>query len=225
MRRFVLAAGLCSILGVALAWAADDKQADKKDSDKKWTFVDLQPKANQKLTETMSPNRADNDLAGLKAGEQTLEGVKFKIGAKLIILGSTQLPKLPKKVEGIAVDRKFAKLHLLHATQWYDNDEDAIIGEYVVTWEDDSSVTIPVVYGKDIRDWWYYEDTPEPTRGKVAWKGENEAAKALNAKVRLYLTTWENPKPEKKVKTIDMVATKEGTAAALFCVAMTAEEE
>ena len=157
----------------------------------------------------------------LPAGEQTLEGVKFKIGEGMIQLGSQTITDKPDKVEGIKVDKKFAKLHILHATG-YATDDDTVIGEYTVNWEDGTSVTIPIVFGKDVRDWWYYEDTPEPSRSKVAWKGDNDYAKSLNAKIRLYLTTWENPKPDKKITSIDYSTTKE-TICAPFCVAMSAE--
>ena len=37
-------------------------------------------------------------------------------------------------------------------------------------------------------------------------------------------TTWDNPKPDKKVKTLDYSTTKE-TICAPFCVAMTVEEK
>jgi len=47
-------------------------------------FLDLQPHANQKLREAFG--RAGNDLAGLPTGEQTLAGVKFRIGEGLIQL-------------------------------------------------------------------------------------------------------------------------------------------
>ena len=93
-----------------------------------------------------------------------------------------------------------------------------------MTWEDDTTVTIPIVYGKDVMDWWCYEGNGEPTVGKVAWKGENEGAKTLNATIRLYTMTWENPKPDKKVKSIDY-STMKDTICAPFCVAMTAEEK
>ena len=59
-------------------------------------------------------------------------------------------------------------------------------------------------------------------RGKVAWEGENEDSKSLNAKIRLYLTSWKNPQPKKRVVSIDYISTMT-TAAAPFCVAMTAE--
>jgi hypothetical protein len=225
MRRFVVAAGWCCLLGAALVWADDAKKdGDKKKADdKKWAFVDIQSKANQKLKDGFHSNTEGNNLAEVPTGEQTLEGVKFKIGEACIQLGSKDLTDKPDKVEGIKVDKKCTKLHFLHATG-YSTEYDTVIGEYTVNWDDGTSVTIPIVFGKDVRDWWYYDDTPEPTRGKVAWKGDNDYAKSLNAKIRLYLTTWDNPKPDKKIKGIDYSTTKE-TQCAPFCVAITAEEK
>jgi hypothetical protein len=222
MRRLLSVTVAGFILAAALAAAADDKTAKDKADDKKFSYIDLQPKGNQKLNESLSPNRPNNDLAELKAGEHDLEGVKFKVGEKLIQLGSLQLPDGPEKVEGIKVDKKFDKLHILHSTAW-NTENDTIIGEYTITWDDDTTITIPITYGKDVLDWWYRDDSPEPTEGKVVWKGENEASKALNSKIRLYRTTWDNPKPDLKVKSIDYSATKK-TNAAPFCVAMTVEE-
>jgi len=44
------------------------------------TYVDLQPKANQKLKEPFHGSTDANDLADLKQEKQTLEGLKFNIG-------------------------------------------------------------------------------------------------------------------------------------------------
>ena len=55
------------------------------------------------------------------------------------------------------------------------------------------------------------------------WTGGNPAAKQYNVELRLYLAVWKNPHPDKKVIDIDYVSTNT-TAAAPFCVAMTAEE-
>jgi hypothetical protein len=49
----------------------------------------------------------------------------------------------------------------LHATEWA-AEEDTIVGEYTVTWDDDNSVTIPIVYGKDVLDWSYDDGSSEP---------------------------------------------------------------
>jgi hypothetical protein len=81
-----------------------------------------------------------------------------------------------------------------------------------------------VVYGKDVVDWWAYPDQKAPSKGKAVWEGENEAAKQFEAKIKLYLKTWENPHPKKKLVSIDFVGTAAETGAAPFCVAITAEE-
>jgi hypothetical protein len=231
MNRFPSALALCCVVGASLAWSADDMKADdnkgaKKDADAQWVFIDLQPKGNQKLKDDFHGTQfPGNNLASVPQGVQTFEEVKFKIGEQLIQLTSTQdaVADKPEKVEGLKVDAKLTKLHILHATAWQ-TDDDTLIGEYTVNWDDGSTLTIPIEYGKDVLDWWCNADSPEPTRGKVAWKGDNEGAKTRNATIRLYLTTWENSKPELKIKSIDYSTTKQSPAAP-FCVAITGEKK
>lgn len=186
------------------------------------TYVDLQPKGNEKLAEDFhGSDGSGNNLAALPKGEQTFAGVKFKVGEQAIQLGSLAVADKPAKVEGIKVGQKLAKLHILHATG-HTVDDDTEIGSYTVHYADGSKETIPIVYGKDVRDWWYGDGAPDVSRGKVAWKGDNDAAKGMGARVRLYLTTWDNPHPDKQVTTIDYSAPGT-TNAAPFCVAMTTE--
>ena len=59
----------------------------------------------------------------------------------------------------------------------------------------------------------------------MAWEGENETAKGLDAKIRLYLTSWKNPHPRKKVVSLDFEAAAPETGAAPFCVAVTADDK
>jgi hypothetical protein len=92
-----------------------------------------------------------------------------------------------------------------------------------VHYADKSEETIEVVYGKDVRDWWRNDAAKAPTRGKVAWKGTNESAKSNGSSIWLFSFTWKNPKPDKKVVSIDYVSTL--TGAAPFVVAMTLEDE
>jgi beta-lactamase regulating signal transducer with metallopeptidase domain len=188
---------------------------------RRFGFIDLQPWANQKLDEDFhSGQYAGNNLTSLGTGRQMLEGVPFVIGKSLLQLGS-RIDK-PDQIQGIKVGRKLNKLHILHATG-YSMDDDSQIAEYTVNYEDGTSVTIPVVYGKDVLDWWKYSFSGEPTRGKVVWNGENEPAKKeFDATIRLYMTTWENPKPDLRITSIDYSATKD-IQCVPFCVAMTAE--
>ena len=81
-----------------------------------------------------------------------------------------------------------------------------------------------IAYGQDVRDWFYVEDEGAPSRGKVVWSGDNDRASLLGAKIRLYLTSWKNPKPDKKIISIDYVGKKDETPAAPFCVAISLEK-
>jgi hypothetical protein len=194
-------------------------------SARKQTPLDLQPYANQKLKEGAShaSGQQGNNLAALPTGEQTLAGVQWKIGPGLIQLSGRSATDKPAKIEGIKVGMNLSKLHILHATQWTAGD-DALVGTYTVHYEDKSQEKIPIVYGKDTSDWWYRDESKIPSRAEVAWKGENEvAAKANGSRIRLYLATWKNPQPARKVASIDFASTNGGDAAP-FCVALTAEE-
>jgi hypothetical protein len=207
-----------------LAWAASERgSADRAPAEPKAaTWIDLQPKANQKLKESFSGAVAGNNLAELKPGSQTLEGLKFDVGEGLIRLANKSLKDvLPEKVEGIPVGARFATLHILHATA-YSAADDTVIARYVVHYEDKSTETIEVVYGQDVRDWWCNDGDEEPTRGKVVWTGSNAATRASGTSLWLFALTWKNPRPARQVVAIDYLSTL--TGAAPFVVAMTYTE-
>src|SRR6516164_7354262 len=80
-------------------------------------FLDLQPKANQKLSDNFhSGANTGNNLANLPKGYQTFAGVKFHIGNSLIQLASPRVPNKPARVKGIEVGQAFATMYILHAT-------------------------------------------------------------------------------------------------------------
>jgi hypothetical protein len=200
-------------------------------ADKEITYIRLDSKANQKLVENFhGDDDVGNDLAELPKGKQTFAGAKFMVGEGAIQLRSTMLPHMPEKIVGIKVDQTFAKLYVLHACGWgaagtsESVSDDTVIGQYKVHYEDNTSVVIPIAYGRDVRDWWNHDNSKPVTRGKVAWSGSNDLSRMFNVSIRLYLSTWENPQPDKKVRSIDYIATGD-TAAAPFCVAMTAESK
>jgi hypothetical protein len=62
-----------------------------------------------------------------------------------------------------------------------------------------------------------------PTRAKVGCEGTNQNAWNSGAKIRLYVTTWKNPAPEKELATLDFASTNSSECAP-FCVAITAEK-
>jgi hypothetical protein len=225
MRAALILAGTFCALGIALAAPAPDA---------KFSYVNLKDKFNHKLSDRFHNSGEDNTL-GLEPGKKKLGDIEFQIADGVIQLGSKTVADDPEKVEGIKVGQKFAKLHILHAcgygggpntsgTVGYVAD-DTTVGEYKVYYDDKTTETIPIVYGQDVRDWWYLEGEKETSKAKVVWKSENEQAKAAKCGIRLYMSTWKNPKPDKKVVAIDYIGRKADTAAAPFCIAMTMEEE
>ena len=169
----------------------------------------------------------------LPVGE-TFGGVVFNVEDGIIHLGSTVVERHPEKVEGIKVGTKCTKLHILHATCFGGGPnkpgnplhvaDGTVIGQYMIRYSDGSGEGIAIVYGEDVRDWFYVDDEAKTTRGKIVWNGENDRAAMLDAKIRLYLMTWNNPHPEKTIASIDYLGKKGETPAAPFCVAMTLEK-
>src|SRR5438045_3300896 len=172
----------------------------------KFLPLNLRPQANVKLTDNQGSGIDGNDLAALPPGEREFGGVTFRVGERLIQLGSQRLAFMPQRAEGIAVGRPFAVLHLLHATVFGGGPNKAgsdlfvadgtRIGEYRVNYEDGTAAVFPVVYGQDVRDWFYVEGEAEPERGKVAWSGVNVRSKQVGAAgIRVYRSRWVNAWP------------------------------
>jgi hypothetical protein len=208
--------------GLALAVGVSGAPAPKTDPIK---FISLKGHTNVKMDENLHSNRFENNnLKSLPTGKQKMGDVEFEIGDGVLQLGSNQVTTKPNKIEGIKVGGAVKKLHFLHATG-YSTEPDTVIGKYIVHYDDKSTAEIDIVYGKDVVDWWAYPGRDGPTKGKAVWEGENEASKGFDAKIKLYLMTWENPKPDKKVVTIDFIAPNPEQDAAPFCVAITADEK
>jgi hypothetical protein len=216
----VLALAACCLL----AAAPPPRPAASDQVEPASPYVDLQPRANQKLKADFGSGRFEgNNLAGLHRGKKTLAGVKFEIGDGLIRLGNDKVNAKHQKVQGVKVGRLVGKLHFLHATE-HNVPDGTVIAKYVVHYADRTRAEVEVAYGRDVVDWWAYPNQAAPTAGKIGWEGQNEPAKTYDAKIRLYLTTWKNPHPKKKVVSLDFVATATATDAVPFCVAITAEK-
>jgi hypothetical protein len=192
------------------------------------TFIDLQPKANQPLSEDMHGGQGNN-LENVPRGEQKMADSRFKIGEKMIHLRGEHVPDAPVKVEGIAVNATFDQLHILHSTGYGEGQEQQTdgseIGAYVVHYADKTSERIPIVYGQDLRDWWDWPNREDQSvkRAKVAWIGTNAAQEGSDRHIRLFAVVWTNPHPEKQVTTID-VESKE-TMSDPFVLALTLEKK
>ena len=116
---------------------------------------------------------------------------------------------LAEAVRGIQVNARFGRFHLLHAT---DNSttmiEDTPVCGYVLHYADGQEREIEVRFGRDVRGWWQFQEDakPQTDRGMVVWRGANPSATRQAATLRLYKTTFDNPRPDVEVQSIDFVS-------------------
>jgi hypothetical protein len=201
--------------------------------DKGFFRVDIQAQGNKEVLSNFAGGTEQNVLKDFPTGEKKFGDVTFVIGKKLIALGSTVAKDDPAKVEKIPVGRLASRLHFLHANGYgggpnteggaWNVKDGTPIGAYTVHYDDKTHAEVAIVYGEHTRDWFYIDGEKEPSKAKVVWNGENEFSVTVQSKIRVYLMSWDNPKPDKKIVTIDFSSKKDETVAAPFCIAITAE--
>jgi beta-lactamase regulating signal transducer with metallopeptidase domain len=188
------------------------------------TLVDLSAYANAGLTESWLPNVADNDLAELKTGRSVLAGVPFEISGVVQLSGQGMARGkrvFPDAIHGIKLGRSVNKLHLLHACAGKE-EAGTLVSKIVVHYEDGQQQEMPINYGQRVRDWWFWDFDPvSDPNTTMAWTGNNLNVRSQNGALRIYCTTWINPRPEARVMGLDYVSGQ--SKAAPFLVALTAE--
>ena len=201
-----------SLLKAQLKIPARDPQASRN-------LIDLTPYYNGALGENwMNPRDTRNHLRELPRGVQRLAETQFDLRG--LIQVEQECRRHPPKAEGIVVDQQCRRLHFLHAACNAGLLEDGLeIGQYVVHLADGNQYQIPLVLGRELVDWHIQRRKNEAY--VTAWEGENPASRRLGKKIRLFKTTWENPRPEAEVRTIDFMAAHPGPCP--FLVALTAE--
>jgi hypothetical protein len=124
-------------------------------------------------------------------------------------------------VKNVRVERSFQKLHLLHACAGKETDG-VTIARIIVHYEDGQQRELPIAYGSQVRDrqFWDFEPVSDKNTA-MAWTGENLYVRTQNGSLRLYRTTWANPRPLVAVASIDYVSSQ--TQSAPFMVGLTVE--
>jgi len=185
------------------------------------TFVDLDPRGNEFLAD--GPGGTGNDLARLPRGRHELGTTFFRVGEKMVHLRGRRADNLPDSTNAIVAGARADKLHFLHAAQQAEP-PGTEVGAYVVRYADGTSERIPVLYGRDLANWWAFPNA-EPditTTATIAWSGENDTTDLNRGiKIRLFEMTWINPHPDRTIATIDVLS--KATDCDPFVVAITLE--
>ena len=109
---------------------------------------------------------------------------------------------------------------MLQGTGWRTEDG-TVLGKYVLHYAGGETAAVNIVYGTDVRDWWTSSGEPSETKSaKVAWTGSNPAAQATGASLRLFERTYDNPKPELLIESVDFVSAHSDSAPFLVAVTL-----
>jgi WD40 repeat protein len=193
-------------------------------------LVDLTVHYNGSLTEGWIPSTpfgttVERNLGELPRGIQQFDGVQFDVRGLVQMAGRTLNDFLgasyPKTVKDINANQKCSRLHFLQGTGWRVPDG-TVIGRYVIRYEDGEQEEAPIIYGDNVRDWWFDPNAEEPTAHAVpAWTGKDAAVEKAKQMLRLYKFTWENPRADSAIKSIDFESLNSNSS--LFLIAITAE--
>jgi hypothetical protein len=139
----------------------------------------------------------------------------------------------PVCARNLEIARKCRRIHLLHGASGITPEMAGTeIARLVVHYADGSQVRIPIVAGGNAQDWWgpIYETeagkngrNPSAAGSELAWAGGNPwiNQEKPEQSLRLYKSTFENPRPGVEISAIDYVSTV--TIAAPFLVGLTVE--
>ena len=164
------------------------------------------------------------NLGSLPKGAQAFARATFDVRGLIQLAGSGTAEAtgidFPTAVKGIQVNFKARKLHFLQGASW-STEEDVRIGKYLLRYADGQVKSIPLVYGRNIKDWWIREGDCLLPDAQTAWTGENPAACSQGCNVRIYTYTVNNPLPDTELAAVDFVSEMAGSAP--FLVALTIE--
>ncbi len=165
------------------------------------------------------------DLSLLPQGLVKLAGTEFDVrGVVQLADGWLSKHRYPREVLGVSIGLKCRRFHFLHASGCGSGSDGTQIGKYVVHYADGQQREIPIVYGRDVRDWFHHLNTPRETeKSTIAWTGSNKITDRMpGVSLRLFKSACENPRPDMEIKTIDYVSTMRRGAP--FLVAITIDE-
>ena len=183
-------------------------------------LIDLSPWLNRPLdSEDPTIPPMTNYLEGLPRGLHALPGtgaIRFDLRGVVKLSACDGYWLDPRSAEGIPVQQKCLRVHFLQSAH-NQVAEGVIVGAYVIRYADGQREDVPIRYGRHMRSLLLSKDPGELPDGKVAWTGTHPTEGAI----RVFEQTWENPRPQVEIATLDFVSKL--TECAPFLIAITAE--
>jgi hypothetical protein len=187
----------------------------------KSSLIDLSAYYNASLTEAWH-GVPKNNLASLPTGVQNFGGVDYDVRGIVQVSSKVQIVhRFPTRINGIKIQQKCARLRFLDAAAFGSaTDEGSRVGSYILHFATNKmQLEIPIIYGRDVRNWHKSADEKPSADLTEAWTGTNEFDP--HSTIRLFTTTWVNVAPDVPIETIDFVSAMGRVAP--FLIAITAE--
>jgi hypothetical protein len=188
------------------------------------TFVDLAGAANrgpQDSFDSSFPGAEDsvqkNGLAQFPAGRHIFRGVPFDLldpaknqGRSFIALKGRERPDFPEAVtlQGPGGGAKF--LYFLQTCHWGGTSDKIAVAQYEVVYDDGQTQVVPLRVGREFTNFWGADDTAQSV---LAWWYRYK-----NSSMGMNLFTWENPRPEKSIRSIVFKSLSKMPVPLLFAV-------
>ncbi|HEY0866852.1 MAG TPA: hypothetical protein VGE01_05725, partial [Fimbriimonas sp.] len=160
------------------------------------------------------------DLRHLVAGERYYADVPF-------LLTDYATAPVPQGILGEAAGIEVAKpadmLYFLHAAQVArpaGGEERPEVATYVVRYADGSSVEVPVRLGEEVGHWQQKSPLPLPN-GRIGWAVPYPGAGTVDTVPVLYVSQWQNPKPQVPIASLDLRKGKDLDRARLLVLGVT----
>jgi beta-galactosidase len=164
------------------------------------------------------------DFEHLPLGRQLLLGVPFTLAQSsdeqrhaIIAMQGHRMPQLPARVDGVVIGSKIKRLAFFQSAYYA---APGLIAQYQVHYMDGSSVSIPVIGGQDVGDWFSPKDLPN---AMVGWQLRHPVV--THATVGAYIMLWENPRPDVKITSLDIISqgTEQQVGSTLMLLGLSAQ--
>lgn len=119
--------------------------------------------------------------------------------SKLVEAPEGEMP-FPAEVKGIPVDAKAKNVYFLHGIGWGILGRSETAFTYVFNYEDGTKVEAPCRNFHEVWDWFFVATTGDMAKSGCYAGWKNSANRGL------YVWRWQNPSPEKRIVSVDIVS-------------------
>lgn len=182
----------------------------------KYTPISLEGICNLYLRSASGFPVGSNDLSGVPVGRRKFTGVEYEIrdfatspleSGIILQHPNYKVQNEKKECRDIRIERKAGALFFLHTLlpgdKWVKREgkeEVPVAFRYVVHYDDGTAVDVPVELGTGVASW--LQQSPRALRdAALAWQTPANSG----GQIALYQFQWNNPRPDKTIRSVDVV--------------------